>query len=64
MKFSPDGGYFPRIMFYDSEGSLFDEIVQRTDKYMYFHHSAESIVKAMKEALSENKKVDNQKNEL
>lgn len=49
--FAPDGGYFPRILFFDAESQLMDKVVQREDKYKYFHFGAESIVKSMREAL-------------
>ncbi|XP_059099139.1 thioredoxin domain-containing protein 12-like [Tigriopus californicus] len=51
-KFSPDGGYIPRILFFDAQGQLMADIVQRTDKYMYFHSQPDTIVQAMKTALS------------
>ena len=50
-KFSPDGGYVPRILFFDPEGEHLKDIVQREDKYKYFHHDPSSVVTAMKEAL-------------
>lgn len=51
-KFSPDGGYIPRVLFFDAQGQLMEDIVQRTDKYKYFHSQPDTIVKAMKTALS------------
>ncbi len=53
-RFKPDGGYFPRILFFDSRGELMEGVVQREDKYKYFHFGAESIVKSMKEAIQIN----------
>ncbi len=50
-QFSPDGSYFPRILFFGSNGEFFDEIAPRKDKYKYFHFGVESIVKAMEKAL-------------
>lgn len=50
-QFGPDGNYFPRILFFDSNGEFLNEIAPRKDKYKYFHFGAESIVKAMKKAL-------------
>jgi len=52
--FSPDGDYFPRILFFDSRARLMGDVVQRKDKYKYFHHDPSSIVKAMEEALKKN----------
>lgn len=49
--FSPDGGYIPRVLFFDYEGNHLKDIVQRTDKYKYFHHDYPSIVEGMKKAL-------------
>lgn len=59
-RFSPDGSYFPRILFFDSEGRLLEEVVQRSDKYKYFHHSPESIVEAMKTAYADNQQEQQQ----
>ncbi len=52
-EFSPDGGYVPRILFFDPEGNHLEEIVQRSDKYKYFHYDPSSIVTAMKEAVEQ-----------
>ena len=32
-QFSPDGGYIPRILFFDDAGRHMEDIVQREDKY-------------------------------
>ena len=50
-RFSPDGGYFPRILFYGPDGKIYEDIVSRTDKYKYFHSDPSTIVDAMKKAL-------------
>lgn len=51
-QFSPDGGYIPRILFFDDAGRHMEDIVQREDKYKYFHPDPSSIVKAMSQALA------------
>lgn len=32
-EFGPDGGYVPRILFFDDAGRHMEDIVQREDKY-------------------------------
>ncbi len=74
--FKPDGGYFPRILFFDSAGNFLEQVTQREDKYKYFHYEEASIVKAMgqasklnaagkpKETAEEDKEDENDKEEL
>ena len=60
-QFKPDGGYFPRILFFNEDGRLMADVVQREDKYKYFHFQAESVVKAMKRAVDINAENNNGK---
>lgn len=54
--FSPDGGYVPRILFFEvpAEGEpvFMDKITQREDQYKYFHYDPSSIVKSMNDAFN------------
>eukprot|EP00095_Tigriopus_kingsejongensis_P005836 snap_masked-scaffold425_size175135-processed-gene-0.22 protein:Tk05836 transcript:snap_masked-scaffold425_size175135-processed-gene-0.22-mRNA-1 annotation:"thioredoxin domain-containing protein 12" len=51
-QFAPDGGYVPRILFFDPQGRLYPEIVSRTDKFQYFHSQTDTIVEAMQRVLA------------
>jgi protein-disulfide reductase (glutathione) len=48
--YAPDGGYIPRIMFYDAQQNLINspEAISGNPKYKHFFSSAEQIVEAMK----------------
>ena len=46
----PDGGYIPRILFFDTKGELM-EIQAKRDKNLYFYPSAEQVLDAMNRAL-------------
>jgi len=51
-KFKPDGGYIPRVIFYDGlHGEvLLDQINKGgNDKYKYFYTAADSMARSMKE---------------
>eukprot|EP00754_Rhynchopus_humris_P035201 Rhum_TRINITY_DN16747_c0_g1::Rhum_TRINITY_DN16747_c0_g1_i1::g.164242::m.164242/K05360/TXNDC12; protein-disulfide reductase (glutathione) len=53
-KFSPDGGYIPRILFATSQGEVKNEI-QAPDgnaQYKYFYHDPAQIAKGMTAALA------------
>ncbi|ROT65492.1 putative thioredoxin domain-containing protein 12 [Penaeus vannamei] len=52
-KYSPDGGYIPRILFLDSEGNVHPELynVNGNSKYKYFYFDDKSVVATMKEAI-------------
>ena len=53
-KFTPDGGYIPRILFATSQGEVKNEI-QAPDgnaQYKYFYHDTAQIAKGMTAALA------------
>ena len=58
VKLSPDGGYVPRILFFNSQGTLMDEVTADNDKYKHFYHSAEMILEAMDLALEIQDEID------
>ncbi|KAJ1170162.1 hypothetical protein NDU88_002043 [Pleurodeles waltl] len=51
-RFSPDGGYIPRILFMDPSGIIHPEITNTkgNPNYKYFYSSADQVVHSMKEA--------------
>lgn len=46
--YAPDGGYIPRILFFNSEGELQEDIINEggNDRYKYFYSNAESGIYA------------------
>ncbi|XP_069127296.1 thioredoxin domain-containing protein 12-like [Argopecten irradians] len=52
-KFSPDGGYIPRIFFLDSDGNVLNDFYNKdgNSQYKYYYYSADHIVKTMKSVL-------------
>jgi protein-disulfide reductase (glutathione) len=54
-KYAPDGEYIPRTFFLTSEGELRPSIHEQRDKYQYFYSTTDpaSILRAMKEALGD-----------
>lgn len=52
-KYQPDGGYIPRILFLDSEGTVKEELINENgnEKYKYYYWNAETVVKSMKKAI-------------
>lgn len=54
VKFSPDGGYVPRILFFTPEGELLTHVdnPKGHPQYKYYHYETPSIVTAMSEALN------------
>ncbi|XP_002739467.2 thioredoxin domain-containing protein 12-like [Saccoglossus kowalevskii] len=51
-KYTPDGGYIPRILFLDSSGSVHTEIINENGnpKYKYYYPEANSVLNSMKKA--------------
>ncbi|XP_042864539.1 thioredoxin domain-containing protein 12-like [Penaeus japonicus] len=51
-KYTPDGGYIPRILFLDSEGKVHPELynVNGNPKYKYFYFDDKSVAETMKAA--------------
>ena len=48
-KYKPDGGYIPRILFFQPDGSFLPEITN-TDgnpKYKYYHYDPQSVLESM-----------------
>lgn len=50
--YAPDGGYIPRIVFADSNGTVRPDVKDDArQKYAYFYSDAKSVTKAMQKAL-------------
>lgn len=51
-KYAPDGGYFPRILFLKSDGTLIEGIsnIDGNPKYSHFYATPEQIIGGMKRA--------------
>merc|ERR1712080_723980 len=51
--YKPDGGYVPRILFFNPDGSLLDDIINRdgNPKYKYYHYSPNSVADSMEDVL-------------
>ncbi|KAK7076290.1 Thioredoxin domain-containing protein 12 [Halocaridina rubra] len=49
-KYSPDGGYIPRILFLDSDGEVHEEIFNEggNPKYKFYYYDEQSVIKSMK----------------
>jgi len=49
-QYSPDGGYIPRILFMDTEGTVMTQHINKggNDKYKYYYPATSGIVAAMK----------------
>eukprot|EP00047_Mylnosiga_fluctuans_P002660 m.225405 g.225405 ORF g.225405 m.225405 type:complete len:154 (+) comp11259_c0_seq1:41-502(+) len=58
--FAPDGGYIPRILFGDADGTVNADIFNAggNPRYKYYYSDAESIAKAMKTAATTLSKKD------
>ena len=54
-KYSPDGGYIPRVLFYDSEGNHLDKYKNENGHpdYKYYHFNPTSIAETMKKVISD-----------
>lgn len=50
--YKPDGGYIPRILFIQKDGTVMNDIVNvgGNDKYKYYYHNDESIAASMARA--------------
>ncbi len=46
-KFAPDGGYIPRILFFDKRGNLLPDVQGPNPKYKYFHASPDTVAAGM-----------------
>lgn len=46
--YAPDGGYIPRILFLDSNGSVMTDVHTGNAQYKYFYSSADSIAENMR----------------
>ena len=53
-KFSPDGNYFPRILFFDPASNLVPSLINPVgnEKYKYYHFNEDSILKVMESAIT------------
>ncbi|CAC5411371.1 TXNDC12 [Mytilus coruscus] len=54
-KYSPDGGYIPRVLFYDPDGNILDQYKNENGHpdYKYYHFSPTSIAETMKKVIKE-----------
>jgi len=52
--YKPDGGYIPRILFFDSKGELLKDVINETGnaKYKYYHSDVKSIMASMNSVLT------------
>ncbi|XP_071953824.1 thioredoxin domain-containing protein 12-like [Antedon mediterranea] len=59
-KYTPDGGYIPRILFLEPNGNVRDDIVNTVgnERYKYYYPSADHVVLAMRNALKKIKSND------
>ncbi|CAL8103475.1 unnamed protein product [Orchesella dallaii] len=51
--YKPDGGYVPRILFFDPEGELYKDVVNEegNPEYMYYYYDELSIVGSMEKVV-------------
>jgi len=49
-KYTPDGGYIPRILFFGPKGELLRDEINKggNDKYKYYYYDEESVAESMK----------------
>ncbi|XP_063429707.1 thioredoxin domain-containing protein 12-like [Mytilus trossulus] len=54
-KYSPDGGYIPRVLFYDPDGNILDQYKNENGHpdYKYYHFNPTSIAATMKKVIKE-----------
>jgi protein-disulfide reductase (glutathione) len=46
-KYSPDGGYYPRVLFFHSTGELMEDVVGPNPKYKHYFSDDSLLAKAM-----------------
>ncbi|XP_045588573.1 thioredoxin domain-containing protein 12 isoform X2 [Procambarus clarkii] len=65
-KYSPDGGYIPRILFLDSHGEVQHNIYNKNGnpKYKFYYFDDMTVVESMKEAIEVLKSLPAKGNEL
>ncbi|KAK7100746.1 thioredoxin domain-containing protein 12-like isoform X2 [Littorina saxatilis] len=65
-QYKPDGGYIPRILFFDSEGKLLDDVYNKNGnpKYKYFYHAPEGVIDSMRTVLKRQESNSKVKKEL
>eukprot|EP00039_Didymoeca_costata_P018679 m.334519 g.334519 ORF g.334519 m.334519 type:complete len:154 (+) comp17371_c0_seq1:48-509(+) len=52
-QFAPDGSYIPRILFMNTEGEVQKDLTAPgRDKYLYYFHDADTVVKGMENAIA------------
>jgi len=58
--YKPDGGYIPRILFFDPKGNLLKDVINETGnaKYKYYYSDVKSIMASMKSVLTSSKGVN------
>ena len=49
-KFAPDGGYFPRVLFFTADGAPLPGVTSGNAQYKHFYSSPDQIVAAMAQA--------------
>jgi len=59
-KFSPDGGYIPRILFFDTTGEIRKDIYNEAGNpnYKFYYPKADDVVSGMKNALKKLTNID------
>ncbi|KAL8562291.1 hypothetical protein ACOMHN_037247 [Nucella lapillus] len=63
-QYTPDGGYIPRVLFFDSQGQLLKDVYNKNGnaKYKYYYSSPNALVESMDTVLQQTK--DQVKREL
>jgi protein-disulfide reductase (glutathione) len=53
--YQPDGGYIPRLLFFDPSGDLLKDIINESGnpKYKYYYSDADAITRSMKTVLKQ-----------
>eukprot|EP00698_Gefionella_okellyi_P024085 TRINITY_DN8409_c0_g1_i3.p1 TRINITY_DN8409_c0_g1~~TRINITY_DN8409_c0_g1_i3.p1 ORF type:complete len:166 (+),score=27.77 TRINITY_DN8409_c0_g1_i3:36-533(+) len=62
-KYTPDGGYIPRIFFANPDGSLRTDIQSANDRYRHFFADDSQVADAMRRAMGEQPKAPEPVNE-
>jgi len=52
--YQPDGGYIPRLLFFDPNGDLLTDIINEggNPKYKYYYNDADSITRSMNKVMT------------